>query len=278
MTVAIILFLLVLFFWHQTNHIQVNKISIPISKLPEFFEDFTIIHISDLHGKYYGRHQHNLIKLISRYHFDIIVFTGDMFRDNDEINSIPSLKFIVDYARSKQKSVYFVAGNHDLAGNYEYISRELKKIGVHVLDNTSVIIRRKDKCINMIGIKDVLFGHGNLDAAVKGVQKGIKILLAHTIFRRGDKTIFHKIREMKIDLVLTGHTHGFQINLFPLYITGEGLFPKYVKGLHRIENSHIYVNRGLGTSGINLRLFSRPELTFIKLKTAQRTNLQENCI
>lgn len=192
-----------------------------------------------------------------------------MLRDNDEVNSIPALRNIVEYAHSKQKSVYFVAGNHDLAGDYDYIAGELKKSGVHVLDNMSVTLERRNNIINLIGIKDALFGLSNLDAAVKGVNKGIKILLAHTIFSRRDKTLFEKITQMKIDLVLTGHTHGFQINILPLYVTGEGLFPKFVKGLHKVENSHIYISRGLGTSGINLRLFSRPELTFIKLKAAR---------
>ncbi|MEA1959782.1 MAG: metallophosphoesterase [Bacillota bacterium] len=258
----------VAFCYHQTSHIQVDTVKVSIEKLPEEFNDFTIIQITDLHGKCFGQNQSHLLNLMDKKHFDILVLTGDMFRDNDEKNSLCVLRHIINYVHSKEKAVYFVAGNHDLDGDYDYISRTLQQWGVHVLDNRSVTIKRKDAMIHIIGIKDALFGMANLDAAVKNVNKGIKILLAHTIFKRGDKSLFQKIKHMKIDLVLSGHTHGFQINLFPFYVTGEGLFPKYVKGLHRIQQSYIYISRGLVTSGVHLRLFSRPELTFIQLESA----------
>ncbi len=256
------------FFYYQTNHIQVNRVQVGMENLPEEFNDFTIMQITDLHGKCYGRNQSHLIKLMTKDKFDILVLTGDIFADTDQNDSLFMLRHIINYVHRLEKAVYFVAGNHDLDKAYEHISNTLDEWGVHVLDNRSIHIRRKNAIINIIGIKDALFGMADLDSAIKNVNEGIKILLAHTIFARGDKSLFQKIKQMKIDLVLSGHTHGYQINFFPLYMTGEGFLPKYVKGLHRIQNSYIYISRGLGTSGINLRLFSRPELTLIRLENA----------
>ncbi len=275
MTVYILVFVSVLaaaaFFYQQTNHIEVKKVKVYLKNLPKEFHDFTIMQITDLHGKCYGRNQSYLIKLMNKDHFDILVLTGDIFKDNDEKNSLTLLRHIIDYVHNRNKVIYFVAGNHDLDKAYNVISRTLQEWGVQVLDNRAVVIKRKNAIINIIGTMDALFGMADLDVATKNIRHGIKILLAHTIFARGNKSLFHKIKQLKIDLVLSGHTHGFQINLCPLYMTGEGFRPKYVKGLHKIHNSYIYVSRGLGTSGINLRLFSRPELTLIKLQNVKST-------
>lgn len=270
MFVLVLVFVLavVAFFYHQTNHVQINQVNVCLKNLPEEFEDFTIMQITDLHGKSYGRNQAHLIKLMTGNHFDILALTGDIFTDNDVKSSLSLLRHIIQFVHNQDKRIYFVAGNHDLDQAYDHIARTLEEWGVHVLDNRSVAIKRKNAIINIIGIKDALFGMADLDSAVKNVRQGIKILLAHTVFTRGNRSLFQKIQQMKIDLVLSGHTHGFQINLCPLYMTGEGLFPKYVKGLHRIQNSYLYISRGLGTSGIKLRLFSRPELTLIKLVNA----------
>lgn len=268
---AIIILFLGSFFYHQTNFVKVDTIEVSISNLPKEFEEFTIIQISDLHGKSFGSEQSRLIKLINKEKFDILVLTGDMFKDNDNLASLIELKPIVDYVHIQGKKVYFVAGNHDLAADYQRISTELAKWGVHILDNESQTIKRNEAVLNIIGIKDALLGMANLEKAIANVNNGVKILLAHTIFRHKDKSLFQKIIEHKIDLVLTGHTHGFQINIFPLpkiYMSGEGLFPKYIKGLHKIEDLYIYISRGLGTSGFNLRIFCRPELTCVKLVCA----------
>jgi len=264
--IGILILILVIFFYHQTNHIEVNKVEVRLDNLPHEFNDFTIVQMTDLHGKCYGPRQSRLLRLMDRHDFDILVLTGDMFSDTNRRTSLLTLRHVIEYVHHLGKSVYFVAGNHDLDGAYDYIARTLREWGVHVLDNTSVAIRRKNAHINIIGIQDALFGLADLDAALKNVTHGIKILLAHTVFARRDKSLFHKIKQKKIDLVLSGHTHGLQINLLPIYMTGEGLFPKYLRGLHRVEDSHLYVSRGLGTSGLNLRLFSRPELTLIKLQ------------
>jgi len=268
---AVAIILLGSFLYHQTNVIKVDTVEVSISHLPKEFENFTIVQISDLHGKSFGSNQCRLIKLMRKEDFDILVLTGDMFKDNDNLASLVELKPIVDYVHSQGKKVYFVAGNHDLAADYRRISTELTRWGVHILDNEAHIIKRNEAVLNIIGVKDALLGMANLEQAIARVNKGVKILLAHTIFRYKDRSLFQKMIQHKIDLVLTGHTHGFQINIFPLsriYMSGEGLFPKYIKGLHKIEDLYIYISRGLGTSGFNLRIFCRPELTRVRLVAA----------
>jgi len=73
-----------------------------------------------------------------------------------------------------------------------------------------------------------------------------------------------------VPLVLSGHTHGGQIKIpllgAPLTASGK-LFDQYVQGLYRVENTQLYINRGLGTTGFPLRFLSRPEVVFLQLNS-----------
>jgi predicted MPP superfamily phosphohydrolase len=90
------------------------------------------------------------------------------------------------------------------------------------------------------------------------------VLLAH------DPDVFHGAREAGVDLQLSGHTHGGQV-AFPglaRWANLAWLMSGYVAGLYRDGRSVLYVNRGLGTTGLQLRVGVPPELAVLTLRAA----------
>jgi len=108
--ILLVLLAFICFVYHQTNFIQVNQVDISLRELPGEFEDFTIVQISDLHGKSFGHQQQHLIELIDLHYFDIVVLTGDMFKDNDEQNSMRELKYLIDYILHQKQKNYLFCG------------------------------------------------------------------------------------------------------------------------------------------------------------------------
>jgi predicted MPP superfamily phosphohydrolase len=89
-----------------------------------------------------------------------------------------------------------------------------------------------------------------------------------------DKKINGKTaNNMSIDLMLAGHTHGGQmgVNVFGIEFSPASLMYRQCAGLYKSEHGtgqHIYVNRGIGTTGIPVRIGIPPEITLLTLKRA----------
>ncbi len=156
--------------------------------------------------------------------------------------------------------------------------------GYHQLDDLTVVTESGDTLLHTDFEDDVIgenagdwvsFNHDHdaIPILMRGVPDSIfTVLLAHT-------PDFVKWEKMTgIDLVLSGHTHGGQIRL-PLFgppIVRIKLGRKYMQGLHRIDNTWLYVNRGIGTILLPMRLFCPPEITLIKLKAERGACIEKN--
>lgn len=268
--IALLLFGLFLSF--ENNSLTSTNLELESSDIPKSFDDFKIVQVSDLHGKFFGKNQGRLVDLIRRSDPDMIAVTGDLIESNnyDEEASMVLLRQIVKIA-----PVYFVTGNHEWwSGMYEQFENKLKKIGVTVLRDDHIAINRGRDRIVIIGIDDPAsvrepYGDGGavkaqLDRATRSIDKGsFKILLAHR------PELFHIYRQYDIDVILSGHAHGGQFR--PPFTDGvispdQGLFPEYTAGMYKEDGSALVVNRGLGSSVIPQRLFNRPEIVILTLK------------
>jgi hypothetical protein len=108
-------------------------------------------------------------------------------------------------------------------------------------------------------------GRGRVDEALKRISlDGTTLLLMHA--PQG----FPQAARMGIDLTLSGHTHGGQIALTigGLIVTPAMLSTMFLAGLFQIGTSHLYVSRGLGTTGPPIRINAPPEITHLTLKRA----------
>lgn len=247
---------------------------VQIDDLPESFNDFRIVQVSDLHNNVYGINQSVLMDKIKACEPDIIVVTGDLIDRNtaDVDNAMMFISRAVKIA-----PVYYVSGNHESGVPEKYIElvRRMTEAGVDVLQNESVTIFDDDDYIVIGGIADPAFDWYNPDVAIvdreikqafANVEDGkVKILLSHR------PELIKTYSENDLDLVLTGHAHGGQVRLpfiGPLFSPSQGLFPKYTSGLYYEGRTAMYVSRGIGNGIAPLRFNDGPELAVIIIERA----------
>lgn len=259
-------------FW-QNNSIVISNYTHRSRKIPSAFHGYKILHISDLHNKMFGKNQDYLIKKIKASSPDIIVITGDLI-DRRRFDLDTAMCFInkaVDIA-----PIYYVSGNHEAwSGKYDQIKQSLKDAGVLILDDTSLELLKGENSIQLLGLSDPDFLTSNyldgtntkkLELQLKQWSNDInyKILLSHR------PELFSLYIENNIDLIFSGHAHGGQIRLpflGGLIAPDQGFFPKYTSGPYKNGNTTMFVSRGLGNSIFPFRVFNRPEIVVVTLKS-----------
>lgn len=267
-----IITILLIFFYCENNWIGVSRYNLYYDNLPKSFNNYSIVHISDLHSKIFGKKNKTLIEKIKKEKPDIIVITGDII-DRRRYNDKPSIEFLKEAV--KIAPVYFSTGNHEIwSGKFNELEKSMQEAGVKVLRNENVKLNKGKEYIYLIGIDDPGVIHAEQEDKVleENITKGkngidiedFKILLSH----RPERISLYNKENM--DLIFSGHAHGGQIRLpfiGGIIAPGQGLFPKYTSGVHRLENGFIVISRGLGNSIIPQRIFNRPELVKVVLNT-----------
>lgn len=258
------LILIVSFLYWQNNDIVTTNINIENSKIPNNFDKFKILQVSDLHNKEFGKNQEKLVNLTKEINPDIIVVTGDAI-DSRRTN----MDIAIDYLSQVAKiyPTYYVTGNHERRiSDYNKFEESLIKSKVKVLNNQFENIKIGNEEISLIGMKDISFITSDdksaeylsiLNNIKKETNNNFTILLSH----RPD--IIEVYSKANVDLVFTGHAHGGQIRLpftDGLFAPNQGLLPKYTSGKFKEDNTEMIVSRGLGNSLFPFRIFNRPEL------------------
>lgn len=263
---------------------RVHKAEVKSPNLPDAFDGFKIVQISDIHiGSFLDNAP--IIKafdLVMKQNADLILFTGDLVN-----NLAEETKGFTDQLKSLSAShgVYSVLGNHDYGDYVSWPSNEdkkanldeLKKIqaaaGWKLMINEHVAIEKDGQKIALLGIENwganMRFPkYGKMQDAYAGAKEyPFKILMSHDP-SHWDKQV--RTEYPDIDLTLSGHTHGMQ---FGIEIPGFKWSPvqyiyKQWAGLYKQDNQYLYVNRGLGFLGYPGRVGIWPEITVIELKKA----------
>ena len=151
---ALIILIGIWIYWGNTT-ILVRTIKVVDSKIPEEFNGFKIVHVSDLHN-YDWKDQ--LINKIRKSNPDIIAITGDIIdsRTPDEYISLDFIK------RAKEIApIYYVTGNHEARHhNYKKLKSDMEILGVKVLKNDSVYLEKNNSNIKLLGLDDANFSTG----------------------------------------------------------------------------------------------------------------------
>ncbi|EKD23539.1 MAG: hypothetical protein ACD_81C00220G0002 [uncultured bacterium] len=265
--------LLGLFLYTQNKEIGVSDYAIGFETLPNAFNGFRIVQLSDLHNKRFGKQQRYLIDSIRQANPDIIVMTGDLV---DGIFYHPEVTLELIRGLRDVAPMYCVSGNHEWkTGSYDTFKGQLITLGVSVLDNRVETIVRNDHMLAIVGIDD--YSRYETKQSAKEIihkelaqiwqpinEHAFKILLAHRPER------FSDYMEYPFSLIFSGHAHGGQWNLpilGPLFAPGQGLFPRLVSGIHRRHGTSMVISRGIGNSGFAFqRLFNKPEVVVVTLK------------
>lgn len=249
-------------YWGNTK-IGVTNITVTSENIPDEFNGFKIVHISDLHNAEFGDGQKDLIDKIKAQDADIIVITGDMI-DSRRTDVDKAVELITGLGN--KIPVYYVTGNHESrVREYNELESKLIENGVTVLKNESVKIEKDSSFINVIGVDDPSFGMSANDIfhTVSELKTdGYDVLLSHR------PELFETYCESGAELVLCGHAHGGQVRIpfiGGIVAPNQGLFPEYTAGSYKSGSTEMIVSRGLGNSIIPLRVNNPPELVVITL-------------
>lgn len=154
---------------------------------------------------------------------------------------------------------FAVLGNHDLYADDEYVVERLAAAGVRTLTNKCVRLAPPYDAICLCGLDDPTVGSPDAAAALCGAD-GVRIVLMHS------PEGLLSLRGHQFDLAFCGHTHGGQVALpggRPIVMPGGPLNRLYAHGMHLLPeygDATIIVSRGIGCSGVPVRLFARPEV------------------
>ena len=275
---SVILLVLIVFlaiFYIDSNiRIVTSEYEMYFAGLPEAFDGYRIVVLSDTHGAEFGRNNHRLVSRVEEAEPDIITILGDVI---DEYGT-PSLVRQLEIAETlveqlvKIAPVYFVTGNHDWAsGELPTLLSILDTHGVTVLQNSYVLLESGSQTIILAGTDDpngpadMIRPREFVEQTRQAQGDGFFIMLEH---RNRNLPLYSSLY---VDLVLSGHAHGGIIRLpFTDGLIGSRreIFPSYTSGVYQMEGKHtrMVVSRGLGSHFLWMRLFNNPEVLVVELR------------
>jgi hypothetical protein len=245
----------------------VTRLEAFLPRLPESFDGFSILHLTDLHGDGIPDQGTRLVEIIESLDFDICLMTGD-FRFLTWGDYHPALESTAPIARASRRRYPPLA----ILGNHDFIEMVpgLERLGLTVLLNESWSISRNGQSLWFMGVDDPHFyGTHDLEKAGLGIPAAAcRVLLCHS------PELFSRASEEDVDLFLCGHTHGGQICLpGGAPIMTNAACPRHMAaGPWRSGKMLGYTSRGSGASGCAARLFCPPELVLITLRTTRENS------
>ena len=258
----------------ERNRFRVKEITIKVAKLPESFDGYRIVHISDIHARSFcGRESHlqRAMDKINGLEPDMIAFTGDLITmAPDELEShahaLGSLR--------ARDGVFSVLGNHDYSmysdaspearqKNMETLISAEEALGWDLLMDENRIIGRGTDSIAVIGVQNTspsrhFPSKGDLTKASEGTENMFRILLSHDPMHWEEE-----ILGRDFPLTLSGHTHAMQLSI--LGWSPSSLMFKQSRGLYTRDGQSLHVNPGLGETIFPARIGVRPEITLLTL-------------
>ena len=259
----------------ERNCFRIKEITIQTANLPEAFEGYRIVHISDIHARSFsGREKHlqRAMDKISGLDPDIIAFTGDLITMTpEELEShAPALSSL-----KAKDGTFSVLGNHDYSmysdateetrqKHLETLIEKEKALGWDLLMDENRIIRKGGDSIAVIGVQNTspsrhFPSKGNLNKASEGTEGMFRILLTHDPMHWEAE-----ILGQNYPLTLSGHTHAMQFSL--LGWSPSSLMFRQFRGLYTENGQSLHVNPGLGETIFPARIGVRPEITLITLR------------
>ena len=257
--------------WGRLN-LQTTHQKVRLERLPRAFEGFRIVQLSDIHiGPFMPESEiRKYVEIANSLKADMTVLTGDFVTwdgttQDAAVRALSGLK--------APFGVFGCLGNHDAWARVEAsITARFADIGYRILRQERLPIETHGEAFNLIGIDFQSlrrFGPGGtrvvrrfLDGLEDLVSKDrVNILLSH------NPDTFDRAADLGIDLSMAGHTHGGQVALefISPEIAPSRLVTPYVQGWFQKPGGQLYVNRGIGTIGVPIRLGAPPEITVYEL-------------
>jgi uncharacterized protein len=192
---------------------------------------------------------------------DLVVLTGDyLSRSRRELDAMRA------QLGGLRAPTVAVLGNHDVWVDPLGAAAELRRHGYEVLENAWTTLTLHGAPLRIVGVGDHMTHRDDVGRAMRGLGGATPLVLAH-----GPRTA-DKLRALGRPLVcLSGHTHGGQINIpiFTPLILASFMREPYLRGRYDLDRVQLYVNRGIGQSGVRVRVNAPPEVTLATLHRAE---------
>lgn len=252
---------------YDNLRLTVSRHVVEFKELPEEFDGFKIVQVSDLHNARFGREQSRLMAAIRAEKPDLIAITGDLFHTLRRENAYSFLE-----QAARLAPCYYVSGNHEqrFADYFTAIKPKLQSLGAVVLDDEAVQISKNGASITVIGLADPSFRRNVPPERLTdekltrlcGSESGFTLLLSHR------PELFPVYARHNVSLALTGHAHGGQVRFAKrgLFAVHQGWLPKYTEGIFVENNTKMIVSRSLGNSTLYPKINDPPELVAVQLR------------
>ncbi len=241
---------------------HVREMNITFPNLPKDLDGLRLLQLSDIHiGSFFTpKDLARAIDESNNLRPDVAFITGDLITTRWD----PLDTCLLELRRLRPAAgIWGCMGNHErFAKVQDYTEAKARELDMPFLRRQAATLKFGNHRINLVGV-DYQPRHTvyleNVDDLVDG--DAFNLLLSH------NPDVFPVAARKGFNLTLAGHTHGGQINV---EILGENLniadfFTPYTKGLYRLNDSFVYVNSGLGTIGMPVRIGAPPEITLIRL-------------
>ncbi|MCM1483892.1 MAG: metallophosphoesterase [Muribaculaceae bacterium] len=263
--------------------VDINEVDVEVAGLPASFDGYRILQFSDLHTGTFGSDTtfvSRLVDTMNALNPDVIVFTGDIVNRRTE-EMIPHAEVLSRL--DAPDGVYSILGNHDYGDYSDWPSAEAKKdnmelmyrlqrgMGWKLLLNEHDALVRDGDSIMLIGVENVgdppFATYGSLEKAYPNLSdSNIKVLLSHNPAHW--EADIAPTDTANVALTLSGHTHAMQMEAFG--VSPAALRYKCWGGMYDSPGhdgaGKLYVNIGVGTVGMPMRIGATPELTVITLR------------
>lgn len=281
------------------QNVYITKYKVSSNKIPNEFDEYKIVQLTDVHSIRDIKQKYKLINKIKKLNPDIIMVTGDLIdspyyseenskyiKKEVEIPDRLTIEFMEELTDIAE--VYFVYGNHEMMllddPQNNVFKVALENLGVNILNNKIDYITINDEKIRLVGVQDPATLYKDKKYAYVGKNNADKVkqILDDLLVENKEEDLYNIVLSHRpeyfelysnynIDLLLSGHTHGGVIVLpfvGGLYAHPQGWLPKYTSGIYEKDTFKMIIGRGIGYSGIQIRIFNPPEIIEITLKSS----------
>lgn len=242
--------------------IEYKEIDFYSEKIIKKTEDYTVAFVTDTHA-IPANELREVVQKINERNVNVLLLGGDFPNGSAAYRTMQIL------SETKTKDgIFGVEGNHD---DIEELAHAMKPHGIHLLDNEGTYLGEN---LYLAGVEDLWNRNPDIEKAVEGASsKDFVLLLCHN-----PDVVAMKQNMQKVDVMLSGHTHGGQITFFGIFapalalrsdITEYGQL--FTSGWVKTPNGDtVYVSNGIGQIETIPRIFARPQVIFMTLKSEKK--------